>query len=41
MILQKISKNPQSMYGRNKEKKGTSTTSKEKLFKEVVNNFIK
>lgn len=41
MILQTFSKNPQSVYGRDKEINDTRTPSKEKLFKEVVNTFIK
>lgn len=41
MILQTFSKDPQSTYGRDKEINDTRTTSKEKLFREVVNTFIK
>lgn len=41
MILQTFSKNPQSVYGRDKEINDTRTLSKEKLFKELVNTFIK
>lgn len=41
MILQTFSKNPQSVYGRDKKINDTRTLSKEKLFKELVNTFIK